>query len=401
MGSDPGATPAVERKTAVTAPTIVSGRRSSRRVAVPAIARGSGVRPGFAQAGFRRRGELVPFPARRMAGRGRHWYRGDCHVHSARSSDGVLSLEQLAAEARKSELDFIAVTEHNTPVAHGALDKLVDAHLLVILGQEVTTLSGHWLALGIDPGQLIDWRYSIRDNEIDRHLERVRRVGGLCVAAHPYAPYPSGAFEYPLEKFDVVEVWNGQWTSDLPWNADNEAALVAWSRSLAADTHDGVWRPAMGNSDAHLEGQIGRPHSVVLADELSAEAILAALRAGRSWIAGSAEIDLSFEAFACGHHAGIGEQLRCSDKPAVLRVEVCGVPSGGIDFYTDRGKVHHIVLPSDGSGSAEWCTTFRESAYVRIEVRHAGGRMAALTNPISLTGAPFVPERAFAGVNAP
>jgi hypothetical protein len=27
----------------------------------------------------------------------------------------------------------------------------------------------------------------------------------------------------------VVEVWNGRWTSDRPWNADNEAAVAEWA----------------------------------------------------------------------------------------------------------------------------------------------------------------------------
>jgi hypothetical protein len=33
----------------------------------------------------------------------------------------------------------------------------------------------------------------------------------------------------------------------------------------------------------------------------------------------------------------------------------------------------------------EWPTNAKESAYVRVEVRHPTGRMAALTNPIILT----------------
>jgi hypothetical protein len=33
---------------------------------------------------------------------------------------------------------------------------------------------------------------------------------------------------FPFLGFDVVEVWNGPWTSDRPWNADNEAALAEW-----------------------------------------------------------------------------------------------------------------------------------------------------------------------------
>ncbi|MFF4490018.1 hypothetical protein ACFY0F_26585 [Streptomyces sp. NPDC001544] len=78
-----------------------------------------------------------------------------------------------------------------------------------------------------------------------------------------------------------MEVWNGLWTSDRPWNADNEAALAEWGRSLATDIYTGPWRPVMGNSDTHLEGQIVIPHTVVF-DELSTEAVLAGIRAGRS-----------------------------------------------------------------------------------------------------------------------
>ncbi|MFY1698577.1 PHP-associated domain-containing protein [Solwaraspora sp. WMMA2101] len=164
------------------------------------------------------------------------WYRGNCHLHSVRSTGGELTPAQLTAAARAAGLDFVAVTEHNTTDGYA------------------------------------DW---------------VDHAGGLCVVAHPYAPYPSGTFEYPYQGFDAVEVWNGQWASDLPWNADNEAALADWTASLAADLHRGGWRPAIGNSDTHLAGQIGIPHTVVRAGERTVEALLAGIAAGHSWIAGS------------------------------------------------------------------------------------------------------------------
>ncbi|MEU9508847.1 CehA/McbA family metallohydrolase [Micromonospora sp. NPDC048170] len=332
--------------------------------------------------------ERVPqerFPPRRAAGRGRGWYRGDCHVHSTRSNGGELTPGQLAADAREIGLDFIAITEHNTSDTHGEWGPLAGDDLLVVLGQEVTTRTGHWLALDIDPGQVVDWRYGIRDDAIDRHLGLVRRAGGLCVAAHPHAPYPSGTFMYPFHGFDVVEVWNGLWSSDLPWNADNEAALAEWGRSLAADLHGGRWRPAMGNSDTHLAGQLGTPHNVVLADELSTDAVLAGIRAGRSWIAGSTTIGLSLTASTGGRSAGIGERLRTGGGPTVVEVAVRGVPSGTVSLHTDRGRVHHESLPGDGSGAVRWLTSAADSAFVRVEVRHREGHMAALTNPVILT----------------
>ncbi len=324
-------------------------------------------------------------PPRQATRRARGWYQGDCHVHTRRSTGGELTPGQLATAAREAGLDFIAVTEHNTADTHGAWGPPAGAGLLVIPGQEVVTSTGHWLAIGIGAGQVIDWRYGIRDDLVDRAVDEVHQAGGLCVAAHPHAPYPSGVFMYPFRRFDAVEVWNGLWRSDLPWNADNEAALAEWGRGLAADIHHGRWRPAVGNSDVHLEGQIGTPRTVVLADELSTDALLAGIRAGHCWIAESAEVRLSFTVRAGERIAGIGERLRAGDAPSVVRVAVEGVPAGVVGFHTERGRAHHEVLPGEGTGTVEWRTSGEESAFVRIEVRHPTGHMAALTNPIILT----------------
>jgi hypothetical protein len=46
---------------------------------------------------------------------------------------------------------------------------------------------------------------------------------------------------YPFDGFDAVEVWNGLWSSDRPWNADNEAALAEWGRGLAAGIRSRRW----------------------------------------------------------------------------------------------------------------------------------------------------------------
>ncbi|MFD5112933.1 CehA/McbA family metallohydrolase [Streptomyces sp. NPDC058391] len=322
-------------------------------------------------------------PPARAEGRGRGWYRGDCHVHSV-LSDGELTPDQLATAASAAGLDFIATTEHNSADAHGAWGSHCARDLLVVLGEEVTTKTGHWLALGIGPGQVVGWEYGVREGLIDKYVAQVHDVGGICVAAHPHAPYPSGVFMYPYQGFDVVEVWNGLWASDLPWNADNEAALAEWGRNLGADIHQGRWRPAMGNSDTHLQGQIGIPHTVVLAEELSTEAILAGIRAGRSWIAGSTATELSFTATAADRGVGVGERLETLGEQVAVRAHIRGVSSATVSFHTDRGKVHRQTLPNHGSGTAEWHTTAEESTFVRIEVRHPNGHMAALTNPITL-----------------
>lgn len=313
--------------------------------------------------------------------RGPAWYRGDCHVHSV-FSDGELTPEQLAAAARAVGLDFIATTEDNSVSAHSTWRGCAGDDLLVILGEEVTTGDGHWLALALPPGQLIDWRYGVRDGVIAERLRDVHRVAGLCVVAHPHAPYPSGEFLFEHDGFDAVEVWNGLWSSDRPWNADNDAALADWGRSLATDLAHGTFRPAIGNSDTHLAGQIGIPHTVVWAEDRTTTAIMSGLREGRCWIAGTADVDLSLLAGAGTRRAGIGQRLQVGDDSLVVHLTLRGVRAGVVTVQSGHGEIYRGVLPADGCGDLPWRAKRRDHAFIRVEVRHADGQLAALTNPI-------------------
>ncbi|MEU1472828.1 hypothetical protein ABZ434_32010 [Streptomyces sp. NPDC005761] len=142
----------------------------------------------------------------------------------------------------------------------------------------------------------------------------------------------------------------------------------------------GAW-----SRSTELEGQIGTPHTVVFAEELSTEAVLAGIRAGHSWIAESADVDVSFTAHTDGRSAGVGARLASHGGQVEARAAVRGVPEGAVSFHTDRGKVHRASLPGDGSGVVRWNTTAEDSAFVRIEVRHPTGHVAAVTNPVILT----------------
>ncbi|MEU3492076.1 CehA/McbA family metallohydrolase [Kitasatospora cineracea] len=337
------------------------------------------------------------YPAERARGRGRAWYRGDCHLHTVHS-DGRRLPEEVAAGARAAGLDFIVSTDHNTTSAHGVWGPLAGDDLLVITGEEVTTRNGHWLALGLDPGEFVDWRYRSRDGRFPRFARQVRRSGGLVVPAHPYCPYVACQWKFGYQDADAVEVWNG------PWTYDDESAVDTWDAGLATALREGRdWLPALGNSDAHSAPQpIGSPHNVVLADDLSRPAVLDGLRAGRSWIAESAAVGLEFTATGHGRRAGIGERLTVpADAPVDVELTVSGVPGGTARLLTDEGQLHQETLPATGPATVRWRTTASLAAYVRAEVRHPRadgtpgkgnamgpdlpwGPMAALTNPITL-----------------
>jgi hypothetical protein len=150
----------------------------------------------------------------------------------------------------------------------------------------------------------------------------------------------------------------------------------------------------MGSSDAHRSPDaVGSPQTVVLADDLTREAVQEGIRAGRSYIAESARVTLSFGASGGrGEHAGIGERLAVGrDTPVTVRLDVTGAPRCTVRFVTDQGVVHTSApLPVSGSGVVEWRTTPSYAAYVRAELRHeaaAGplpGPLAAFTNPVFL-----------------
>ncbi|KOV95518.1 phosphoesterase [Streptomyces sp. NRRL B-1140] len=328
------------------------------------------------------------YPPERAKGRGRAWYRGDCHLHSWHS-DGRRTPAEIGELARAAGLDFINSSEHNTHAAHAHWADVAGDDLLVMLGEEITTRNGHVVALGTDPGTFVDWRYRARDNRFGRFARQIRRAGGLVVPAHPHATCVGCNWKFGFDEADAVEVWNG------PWTPDDEVALADWDSMLVASLRDGRgWLPAMGGSDAHRSPDaVGGPQTVVLADDLTREAIQEGIRAGRSYVAESERVALSFRASGGrGEHAGIGERLAVGrDTPVTVRLEVTGAPRCTVRLVTDQGVLYTgAPLPVSGSGVVEWRTTPAYAAYVRAELRHeaaAGplpGPPAAFTNPIFL-----------------
>jgi hypothetical protein len=328
---------------------------------------------------------FAPDPApERAGGQGRGWYRGDLHTHTVHS-DGRRTPAQLAAAARAAGLDFVASTEHNTTSANLGWGRHAGPGLLVVDGQEVTTRDGHWLALGLGQGPVVDWRYRAGDALAGRAVAGVRDRGGLAVAAHPFCPLPGCGWGFGYQDVDAVEVWNG------PWGPDDEAALGAWERLLAeAGAGPGRFLPAVAGSDAHGPGdQVGLPHTVVLAGGLDRRSVLDGLAAGRCWLAASAAVGLRLEATAGGRPAGIGERLTvpAGDEVAV-RLQVRGGAGCLARLCGPDGPAVEARLGPGDRETVEWTATAAAGAWARAEVRRPGvagaepGPMLALTNPV-------------------
>lgn len=103
--------------------------------------------------------------------------RGAWHVHTT-ASDGLASLEEVAAAAKAAGLAFIVVTDHNvrTPERPRRIDGV-----LVIPATEASTRLGHVVALGVA-------RPLTREERDGDPLAAIRALGGQAVLAHPLHP---------------------------------------------------------------------------------------------------------------------------------------------------------------------------------------------------------------------
>lgn len=210
---------------------------------------------------------LTDRPLRRElpASAGRRWLAGDLHTHTVHS-DGRMTVPELARFAAGQGLEFLAVTDHNTISHHAELPAAASAHGIVLLpGQEVTIETGHANALG-DIGW-IDFR-----EPPDAWLEATEQAGGLLSVNHPIGGHVSWAA--PMKRRPpLLEVWHWSWL-DTHWTTP----LGWWM----------AWDPAaipVGGSDWHRPGNDalpGTPTTWVEAEADEPDAVLAALRAGRT-----------------------------------------------------------------------------------------------------------------------
>lgn len=176
--------------------------------------------------------------------------RADLHLHSV-ASDGTATIEEILEHVeRATDLDVIAVTDHERidgALAARAIAEHRGLRVEVVVGEEVTTLGGHLLALFID--RRIPPFRSLRST-----IAAVHDAGGIAIPAHPLVPYPLCAQGWVLRRLlddpdpavrpDAVETFN---PTALGKPGHLQVTRFADERGLAR----------VGNSDAHALAAIG------------------------------------------------------------------------------------------------------------------------------------------------
>lgn len=295
---------------------------------------------------------LAPQPVRtRPVRTGAGWYRGDLHCHTWHS-DAKGSPELLHAAARQAGLDFLAVADHNTITQRRYFHPHSSPDLVFVRAMEVTTAEGHANVFGVD--DWIDFRMT-RPSDAHTLARMVHERGGLLSVNHDKPPIP---WAYELPAIDCMEVWQANWFN---WNW---ASLERYQQRLAS----GLRISAIGSSDYHQPDRLmpegpfvlARPTTVLWLPELSEDAVLAAMKAGRGYVTeGPTGPHLAIT--IAGHPMGSS----VPGKTITAEAEVHGAAGDKLVWIDATGVVHEEVIPGDFWKSAFSGTPSR---FLRAEI---------------------------------
>ncbi|MGC2196540.1 MAG: CehA/McbA family metallohydrolase [Terriglobales bacterium] len=244
---------------------------------------------------------------------------GVIHVHT-NASCGSGSLPQVISAAKDADLSFLAITDHNLTLSDAEVAAADPPEFAVIDGEEVSTGSGHYLALGVSDSR---WK---RGSGFDARalMASSRSHGAVNFIAHPYGLRDHwsdwGARDYDgIEIFNDDAIWRKNKVFDivvaaLLYPVNSRLALLRLART--PNENFAKWdellagRPVAGicGSDAHANllfnrwsvahfpsylsvFSLARQHVLLSAqagqdpDTAGAGAVLAAIKSGNSFCA--------------------------------------------------------------------------------------------------------------------
>ena len=177
----------------------------------------------------------------------------------------------LVEQATAVGLDVLAVTDHDEIDASlEAVELAEEVGLIGIPGIEVTSAVGHVLGLGVN--ERIEAGLPFGET-----LDRIHDADGVAIVPHPFQKSRHGVAAHvtgdELAAADAIEVFNSRL---LTGRGNRKAESFAVNRGL----------PMVAGSDAHVAEMVGQAVTHLGAEERSREAVLDAIRAGRTSVVG-------------------------------------------------------------------------------------------------------------------
>jgi hypothetical protein len=338
------------------------------------------------------------------------WYKGDLHAHTGRT-DAVCKSQsganvpcppyRLFEAAAKQGLDFLAVTDHNTQAHFDEMkqDQVYFDKLLLIAGEEITTVKGHANVWGTEG--FLDYRVAETGFTVNDLFDQAHQLHALVSINHAYWPYdgkcPGCGWGWTAQtdfsKVDAIEIINGyhehgSWFVPPPGNG-----VPFWEAQFAK----GLRPTGVGGGDEHRAGEqlalkdgVGIPTTMVYARELSQPAILEGIKAGHVYIK------------VTGPE---GPELLLRAGDAMMGDAIIAKTGSSQQFVVQAKHVSnaHVTLLIDGKVvDTQTSTTHEEQAvtstlnwlsdghrhWIRAELVDKDDKLMALTNPIYVNWAP-------------
>jgi predicted metal-dependent phosphoesterase TrpH len=181
--------------------------------------------------------------------------KADLHVHTA-SGDGMAEIPELLAHVEEhTDLSVVAITEHDTlaPALEARETHARGSYRFdVVLGEEVTTIEGHLLALYIEePVPSL--------KRLAPTLETIHRQGGLAVIPHPMSWLTRSLGRRAIER--ILAATNDGLSFDAIEIGASPAARQSRAKAQRLN-RERFHLPEVGGSDAHFLEVIGASHTL-------------------------------------------------------------------------------------------------------------------------------------------
>jgi hypothetical protein len=153
---------------------------------------------------------------------------GILHVHT-NASCGSGSLSQVITAAKAANLSFLAVSDHNIAMSNSAVVAADPPEFAVIDGEEVSTSSGHYLALGITDAWPRGKSYDARPL-----MASTRKAGAVNFVAHPFGLREKWR-DWSAPDYDGMEIFNDDaiWRKNTIFDLFNAFILYPVDSRLA------------------------------------------------------------------------------------------------------------------------------------------------------------------------
>ena len=278
------------------------------------------------------------------------YFKGNLHMHTTRS-DGRRSPEEAIDIYRREGYDFLALTDH---YVFG--EPKNDGGMLIISGAEYDTGNdagwGIWHVVGLNMARDPGLSREPQKPPVQELIDRIREAGGMAVLAHPAWSLNRVEEIEKLEGVEAIEIYNtfsGKPFSSRPDSSETVEQLALRGRYFNLTAVD----------DAHFYlGEQCRSFVMVRCEELTADNVIAALRAGDYYSSQGPTLEYSLEE---------------TDEGAVVKVSCSPVSS--VLFVSNALYDHERWICGEGITEAVYHVKANDR-FVRVELCDADGRRA-------------------------